>query len=123
MSQIDQAKREAAEALFDEVPPHTDAYDDSTPVTVELTKGQLYILRAALRQQLNARFGALDQREMFAELFGESFALADEEVRDTHRLFDASVTIDGVLAEQAPMSDYPNEGVEEAEPELAEAPF
>jgi len=123
MSQIDQAKQAAAEALFDEVPPHSDAYRDTTPVTVELTKGQLYTLRAALRQSLNARFGALAQREMFSELFGEDAEPSTEEIEDTHQLFDASIAIDAVLAEQAPVSDYPREDVEEAEPELADAPF
>lgn len=124
MSQIDQAKQAAAEALFDEVPPHNDAYRDTTPVTIELTKGQLYTLRAALRQSLNVRFGALGQREMLSELFGgEEAELDDEEIEDTHQLYDAAVAIDAVLAEQAPVSDYPREDVEEAEPELAEAPF
>ena len=97
--------------LLDVPKPGEDAYHDGDPVTVNLTKGQAFELRGALRWRIH---DVLDQIEV-AESYGVT--PTDAQVEDLNRYMAVIVVIDGQLASVADTAEYPAE-VEEQEPAL-----
>lgn len=100
---------EAARALFEEPPPAEEAYDDTTEVTVTLTKGQAYLIRGAIR---NGAVGFLQNVDMV-----ESFGMEPppEVVKATNDTLRDVVAVDRALAPLAPVADYPQPEKDEAD--------
>lgn len=98
--------QERAEVLFEQGPPSDQAYDDQTPVTITVTKGQAYRLRGNLRLAVNTTF----QQASMLDMFG---GLSEDDEREMTNIVDNAITLDAVLAEHAPVSDYPREDQDE----------
>lgn len=111
MSNINESAREAADKLFEAEAPAEEAYNDSTPVTIEgLTRGDAYHLRALVRMGLQD----IEQQLQMAAMFGQE--VPDVFADSANNTFEQSVRIDEVLAPLADTADYPR--AEEAEPAL-----
>lgn len=90
---IDQGLVDAANGLFDTLAPEDAVYADETPVTVELTRGDVYEIRASLRWSAS---GFLQNVEM-AELYGTT--PTPEQAADTSNALRQIVGIENKLVE------------------------
>lgn len=116
-AQIDeQLRKETLDALYAFAPPGHESYESEDEVTVTLTKGQVFTLRAALRARVRDQVRGLE----VAELFGQDPNENPTIVRDTNLLLANALKVDAILEAAAPASEFPMSDEEKRELGLAE---
>jgi hypothetical protein len=99
----------AAEALFETTGVDDAAYKDETPVTITVTKAQAFMLRRAVRADLQLFLGNVQMSDAFG------FEPTQHQADDTNQALRLHVANDEALAAVADAAEYPRT---EAEPEL-----
>lgn len=100
---IDQALVDAGHALFDVKAPAEAAYADTTPVHVDITRGEAFNLRGAVRAAIQPFL----ENVTGAEQYG--FVPTEEEAFDTSEALRQLVNIDAKLAVVADPADFPQD--------------
>jgi len=103
-ARIDEQLREKVlNTLYAFAPPGHESYESEDEVTVTLTKGQAFTIRAALRARVRDQVRGLETAALFGQDPNENPII----VRDTNRLFADALKIDATLEAAAPASEFP----------------